>query len=446
MEKTTRLAGKNNQRIMIKITKKILFILFATFIATGNVCVAHAATSNLATGDIGEYGAWTTEHNLTVFVDNIKTDATAFQSQYEREYIDTGVPLVAKLGISFMRALTHVAHILDESLVRFVKIFLIVAFLFWAMFEGYRMITDASVKTLPTFQDIIKKAIILSIWLLLLGGGLRWFFGILMGPIVSFGSYVANIILDTVAQYGGFEFSDTCAAIRSYAATRVTDTSIVTPEFAADIICMPTRLSGFYYAAIRFGWSLIIGGFGVSMFTVLIGIILVCMFVYAAYKFAFVAFGVIADLFLVVIMLPFTAISETLNKTSYKGIAGNIYNGFHAVFAKTSSLSEQVKKFVNAAVYFVSLSIVIAISGALLAGAVTLNRETHILTILDGNVITLLITGILVAYIAGHVEDVVKTLGGGIEYAMGTELSNDVKKLYNGTKKKVAEFIKTLKK
>ena len=45
----------------------------------------------------------------------------------------------------------------------------------------------------------------------------------------------------------------------------------------------------------------------------------------------------------------YTDNSETLNKTSYKGIAGDIYNGFLGLF-KSFSLSYQVKKLIEALV------------------------------------------------------------------------------------------------
>ena len=256
---------------MKNVLKKFLSFVFV-------VCIVFCGTAraldfNLATGDIGEYGAFTTEHNRNELVQTVQNDLNGFQSGFEREYVETGVPIEAKLGVSFMRALTYTAHILDGSLVRFVKIFLIVAFIFWVMFEAYRIIKEDKVKAMPTIEDIIKKAVVLAMWLILLGIGLPRLFGMIMGPIVAFGSYVANLILDTVSQIGGFELSDTCAAIRNYALTHMTDTSIIDATTAADIMCVPTRMSGFYYGAIKFGWQLMGAGLGTSTFTFLMGLI-----------------------------------------------------------------------------------------------------------------------------------------------------------------------------
>ena len=79
-------------------------------------------------------------------------------------------------------------------------------------------------------------------------------------------------------------------------------------------------MSGFAYAAIQAGWRWIIAGFGNSAFAITCGLATIIGFIYLAWKFAFVAFGVIADLFLGIMMLPFTAIAETVGKTSHETI------------------------------------------------------------------------------------------------------------------------------
>ena len=430
---------------MKQIMKKFLSFIGMTICVIFLCTPSLAVDTNFVTGDIGDYGAWTTEHNREQLVSDIRNDMTDFESGFEQEYIDNGVPLSAKLGIVFIRALSYVAGVLDNSLVRFVNIFLVVAFLFWMMFESYKLIIDGKTKAIPTIENMLRRAFILAIWLLLLGGGLQEFFGMIMGPIIRFGSYISDIILNSVTQSGGFAISDNCAAIHTYAASHMTGANTVDVSTAANIMCVPARLAGFYYGAIKFGWSLFIHGIGTSTFSVLIGLVLTCLFLFTAYKFIFIMFGVVADLFLVIIMLPFTAIAENVSKTSYDGIAGNIYNGFLGLF-KSSDLSSQIKKFVDATIYFISFSIMIAIGGALLASAISLNNSGHTITIINGDVMTLLLTGALVAYIASHAEEFAKSIGGGIEYAMGTDLQKDLKTLYNDTKKRATEFIKALKK
>lgn len=446
MEKTARIGRQIDKQKMKKIIKRFLSIICITFVITIFATPTIAdSTGNIVTGDIGDFGTWTTEHNQNELLNNVKNDLNAFESEYGHEYVEAGVPIEARLGIVFVRALSYVSQILDSSLVRFVNIFLVIAFIFWVMLYAYQMITDGGkTKPMDAFQEIAKKGAILAIWLILLGGGIQWFFGAIMGPIFGFSSYVSNLILNATTESGGYALADNCAAIHTYATTHLGNNQIFTPEFAANIMCVPARLSGFYYGAIKFGWNLVVSGLGVSTFTLLVGLILVCLFIYTAFKFMFVAFGVVADLFLVIIMLPFTAIAETVNKTSYKGIAGDVYNGFLGLF-KSSNLSSQIKKFVDASIYFISLSIIIAIAGALLASAVQLNSDTHLITVLNGDVVTLLLTGALVAYLAAHADEFAKTIGGAIDYAIGSDLQKDLKTVYNDTKKKAEAFIKALK-
>ena len=430
---------------MIRTIKNFLSKIFIAVFAVTLVCGAScAATDNFTTGEIGEFGAWSTDANRELFVSNLSSDLNDFDAGFQKQYVDTGVPIEAKLGMAFMNALSHVAKILDMSLVRFVNIFLLVAYLFWVMFEVYNTMKSPEPKTRSTVENIVRKGVILAIWLILMNGELQKLFGYIMGPIVAFGSYIAGFILDAVASAGGLALSDNCAAIQQYAVANASEHLITDAKFAGEILCVPTRLSGFYYAAILYGWGLIKTGIGLSAFTCLAGIVLVGTFTYAAFKFLFVAFGVIADLFLVVIMLPFTAISETLPQTSYDGIAGKIYNGFLGLF-KPVSLKEQITKYVDAAMYFISLSIVVAIGGAILAYVIQYNPQTHTFSFVGRSGIELFLVGALVAYIASHCEEIAKTLGGAIDYALGTKLSNDVQTLYKDLKAKTKNIYKTIR-
>ena len=426
---------------IVNFLSKVFVAIFALSLLCG---ASYAVTDNLTHGDVGDFGTWATDANREMFISNLGSDLNSFESGFQKQYIDTGVPIEAKIGMAFMNALSHVAKVLDMSLVRYINIFLLVAYMFWVMFEAYRAMTDAKGNIRETVEKVLRKGVILGFWLILLDGELQKLFGYLMGPIVWVGSYVANFILDAVANAGGFALSNSCEAVQQYAVANASDALVTDAKFAGQILCLPTRLSSFYYAAILYGWELIKTGIGLSAFTCFCGIALITMFTYAAFKFLFVAFGVIADLFLVVITLPFTAISETLNKTSYEGIAGKIYNGFLGVF-KPLSLTEQINKYINAAIYFVSLSIVVAIGGAILASVIQYQPGTHTFTLGNHSGIELFLVGALVAYIAGHSDVIAKQLGGAVDYALGTKLSDDIKKLYQELKTKTKKIYTTVR-
>ena len=404
----------------------------------------------LLTGDIGDFGAWTTEHNQMELLGDVKEDIQSLTSNFQQQYIDTGVPIEAKIGVAFVGGLSFVSEILDRTLVRFVNAFLLLAFFFWLSFEIYKKIIEGKGIPRDSIKEWVKRGAILGIWIILLGGGLQQLFSMLMGPIVAVGSYVSGLVIDSVFATGNIQLSDTCNAIRQYAAANTAPGTPIDAQTVANIMCVPTRLSEFYYAAIKYGWTLTLSGLGVSAFTFLIGVVFVCLFTYTAFKFAFVSFSVISELFLVIIMLPFTAITETIGKTSYNGIPGQVFNAFLGLF-KSMSLSDQVNKFIQTAIYFVSMSIIVAIGGAILANAVALNSQTGALTVLNGDTLTLLISGALVAYIAMHIEDMAKQIGGAIDYAknenaLGNKLQQDVTTLFKDVKTKTTNFIDKIRK
>ena len=437
---------------MKKFLKNLLSKMLITIVALMLVCPKTFADDEqaLLTGDLGDFGAWTTEHNQMELLGDVKEDIQSLTSNFQQQYIDTGVPIEAKIGVAFVGGLSFVSEILDRTLVRFVNAFLLLAFFFWLSFEIYKKIIEGKGIPRDSIKEWVKRGAILGIWIILLGGGLQQLFSMLMGPIVAVGSYVSGLVIDSVFATENIQLSDTCNAIRQYAAANTAPGTPIDAQTVANIMCVPTRLSEFYYAAIKYGWTLTLSGLGVSAFTFLIGVVFVCLFTYTAFKFAFVSFSVISELFLVIIMLPFTAITETIGKTSYNGIPGQVFNAFLGLF-KSMSLSDQVNKFIQTAIYFVSMSIIVAIGGAILANAVALNSQTGALTVLNGDTLTLLISGALVAYIAMHIEDMAKQIGGAIDYAknenaLGNKLQQDVTTLFKDVKTKTTNFIDKIRK
>ncbi|MBQ3039627.1 MAG: hypothetical protein IJD41_03675, partial [Alphaproteobacteria bacterium] len=154
----------------------------------------------------------------------------------------------------------------------------------------------------------------------------------------------------------------------------------------------------------------------------------IIMFIVNAWKFTFMAFGVIADLFLAIIMLPFTAVAETVTKTSYKGIPGTIYNTFTGLF-KTESLKAQIGRVISAAIYFIVLAVVIAVCVALMSGFVGVNSVTMAPELKDVGVMPMLITGFLVWYLANRADEIAKDWGGSIKDEFGKKLRGDVETL-----------------
>ncbi|MCQ2562264.1 MAG: hypothetical protein MJ158_01445 [Alphaproteobacteria bacterium] len=103
-----------------------------------------------------------------IFVSKVSSDATNFQQGLNSDLEQTNfVPIEAKLALMFMKAVSAIDPILQMSLVRFVIIFLLIAFTFWVGIEGYNLaITTGDYK--KTIYNIIKQGLIISVWIMVL--------------------------------------------------------------------------------------------------------------------------------------------------------------------------------------------------------------------------------------------------------------------------------------
>ena len=432
-------------KLIRKFLSKIIVAIACIFISLSAI-----AETNMPSGDIGDYGTFATEQNMTSFKKSLvgeNGDLIQFQETFQQQLVRDYVPVEARVGISMMNALTHVAKILDTSLVPFMVAFIIVMYLFWIMFEAYNFISRGDGNVQKLIMDIGKKAIWIIIWIAILEIGPAKLFMWAMGPIVSIGTYLADFILNAIAAVSGAILPDTCGAIHEYAVANTTPDMLMDANAAADLMCVPTRLSGFFTSAIAVGWKWMIAGIGRSAFSFVMGAIFVAVFVWNTWKFALMALGVIMDLFLGVLMLPFTALAETITPTSYKGLAGNIFNGFLKLFdVGTVKLDAQINRFVNAAIYFVSLSIVIAVCAGLLYGIIGTNMANEIPTLENDGFIPALLTGLLVAYLANRADEFAKDIGGGasVDDSFGKKFGEDIKTLANDTYKTAKDWAKAI--
>lgn len=433
----------------MKHIRKFLSKIFIAIICAV-ISVSAIAATNAPAGDIGDYGTFATEHNMEMFRDALvgeNGDLVYFQNEFQNQLVRDYVPVEARVGLALMNALTHVAKILDTSLVRFMVIFIIVMYLFWVMFEAYNFMTAGTGDVKKLVMDLGKKAIWIIIWIAVLEIGPAQLFMYAMAPIVSIGTYLSDFILNAVAAVSGAVLPDTCDAIREYAAAHTAPDMLISANAAADIMCVPTRLSGFFTSAIAMGWKWMIGGVGHSAFSFVIGAVFVVVFAWDTWKFALMALGVIMDLFLGIIMLPFTALAETITPTSYKGLAGNIFNGFLKLFnAGPVKLDAQISRFINAAIYFVALSVVIAVCAGLLYGVIGTNGANQIPTLENDGFIPALLTGLLTAYLANRADEFAKNIGGGasVETSFGTKFGEDVKTLAKDTYETAKSWAKAI--
>ena len=411
------------QKIFSKILMCVLCVL----------CLYHSsfAAGNIPYGDIGDYGSWITQDNMEKFNTNLSDDMTSFQSDFETKLHSTNfVPVEVKLGLVFMKALSSIDYVLQISLVRFTILFLFIMYAFWISLEAYKTIRESTdYKTV--LYDVFKKGLTITVWVMILEFGPAKIFTLIITPIIAFGTYLSDFILGAVAQTYNVAIPDTCATIHQYVDANNTGKMLIDADAAANIMCLPGRLSVYFYHAVASAWQWMISGFGNSATAIVVGAVCVVLFIKCIFKYAFMTLGIVADLFLKLLMLPFTAIAESMPSTSEKHYVGKIFSELLKVF-NTKKVSDIISAFINAAIYFVSLSIVIAISAALLTNiiSVTSNNTYHV-----GSAITTILCGCLVLYFAGKTEDLAKQIGGSIDNSFGKQLEGDTKTLWGNMKK-----------
>lgn len=385
-----------------------------------------------------EVVSWLTSETIQTFNKNISNDFDKFEPKINLEPT-TFVPIEAKIGLMLMKALSAIDAVLQISLVRFAVIFLLIMYAFWVGLEAYKLIRDSGdYKT--AFYNIFKQGIIIAVWIMILRYGPAKIFAMIISPILALGTYLSDFILGAVAETYKVNIPDTCGAIHNYVNADKSLELLVDADTAADILCLPSRISIYFYHATATAFQWIKYGFGHSATMVIVGIVSIVIFIKCIFKYAFMTLGVTADLFLKLLMLPFTALAESMPSNSEKNIAGQVFNGLLKVF-KTQKVSDILSSFVNVAIYFVSLSILVAICALLLTNIISLNGDNSYSV---GSAITTIISGCFILYLANRADTFVGKLGGNVDNSFGKQLQDSAQLLWNNTKKFTTNIVKSL--
>lgn len=431
-------------RILRYFCRLLICILCICFISNYSY-----GASNMPLGDVTEYGNWINAENMEKFNAAVSSDMDKFQSGFQQNLeSDTFVPIEAQIGFAFMKALSSIDYVLQISLVRFTIMFLFIMYAFWIASEAYKMIRETS-DYKKVFFEIFKKGFIIAIWVLILYYGPAKIFVMLINPILALGTGLSDFILNTTAEMFNIDIPNTCSAIHDYvnqnAVTGIANGEnaalIVPPETAANIMCLPARVSVYFYKATGMAWKWTLGGFTHSATQIVAGGVCVVLFIKCIFKYAFMTLGVVADLFLTLLMLPFTAIAEALPSTDEKGYMGQILSGFLKIF-NTKKLSDIIGVFINAAIYFVSLAIVISICAGLLSNFIDLGDSNEYMT---GRAMITILCGGLILYLANKADALAKQIGGSIDNSFGEKLFNDTKTLWDDTKSAAGKIYKNWK-
>lgn len=384
-----------------------------------------------------EHKNWLDTNDIKTFNQNISKDFDKFEPKIDLNP-NTFVPIEAKLGLMLMKALSVIDTVLQMSLVQFAIIFLLFMYIFWVGMEAYKLIRDSGNYKIALY-NIFKQGFTIAIWIIILKYGPIKIFSMIVSPILGVGTYLSDFILGAVAETYKVNIPDTCAAIHNYVNADKSLDLLVDADTAANIMCLPSRISVYFYHATATGFQWIKYGLGHSITMIVVGIVSIVIFVKCIFKYAFMALGIATSLFLTLMMLPFTALAESMPSNSEKNIAGQVFNGLLKVF-NTQKLTSVLFVFVNAAVYFVSLSIVIAICAALLANIISLDSNGGYSV---GSVITTILAGYLVLYFANQADSLAKKIGGNVDTKYFEQFQDAAKRVWGNTKNLATKLAQT---
>ncbi|MDR0803666.1 MAG: hypothetical protein LBO08_01065 [Rickettsiales bacterium] len=405
--------------------RKILFILPITYALCS--INSYAATTNTPGGSVGDFGTYLGADNIAKYKSQMTDDLAKFQNQMNQNQtqitLGTYVPPEARLAKSFMTAMSSLAKVLDRSLVPFMTAFIFALFAFWLVLESYNIVQNGG-EVKKFWHSVVWKVVIIGVWVWFINN--TYFFMEIFGPVIDFGGYITKFFLDSIITESGTAIPDNCPAITQYMSNF---NGAISPQRAANLVCAPTRMSGILWTAVHAGFTWIKTWNPLQM---VVGIAFVWVFLKAVWKFALMALNVIVDLFLCLILLPFTALTECFaGGTQLKGIAGDIFTKFATMF-NAASFENQIARFINAVVFFISLSVVIGICGAILSNTISPDLASKTPTLQDTSFMVILISGALVAYLASKAEEIAGNLGGKIEGKLAENVIGEAKQFGKG--------------
>ena len=105
----------------------------------------------------------------------------------------------------------------------------------------------------------------------------------------------------------------------------------------------------------------------------------------------------------------------------------------------TKKLSEVISIFINTAIYFVSLAIVVGVAAVLLSYIV---KTDSTYTYVVGSAMLNILCGALVLHIIDKADELAKDIGGSINNSFGEKLKTETKRKLGNAKKFAVKLIK----
>ena len=109
-------------------------------------------------------------------------------------------------------------------------------------------------------------------------------------------------------------------------------------------------------------------------------------------------------------------------------------------------MNAQIGRFVNAALHFVVLSIVVAVCAAMLSSIITTDTASMVPKLGDQGFVVTVFVSALTWWLASNASKFANEMGGKLSYDIGQNLQKDASSLWDKTKKNAKTVIEIIKK
>lgn len=363
----------------------------------------------------------------------------------------TYIPIEIRLANIIIDGIGYINEMLFPFFSNLISTLLIILLAFWLSSEAYNMINTGKT-SIENGVTIVKKIILVIIWTAVILANPAQVFMFIMGPIIQMGGNITDFIINALTN---IPIDQTCDSIKAMAMNN-TDTSILNypllnPETKGDLLCLTGRISKLYTQFITLGFQWMGRGLFMQPVSFLVGLSLVIFFVYIGFKFTLESLGIILDLILGLMILPFCAIGACFGGgLSYKGlesIPNQLFTMITSIFGK-GDYKGLITKIIKAILYFWILSVVVGICYEMMS--YTLDSQSGIFDVnyapgKNGlGIMSIILSAAITAYLIKKAPGYAEKMGGAINTAAAKPFEDGIDTLYKNSKDIMSKMLKKL--
>ncbi|MDR0448902.1 MAG: hypothetical protein LBG89_00365 [Rickettsiales bacterium] len=333
------------------------------------------------------------------------------------------IPLDIRASMFVIEGLSTIAMIVYKNLLDVMIWLLVVFFAFWFGLEAWSVM-ETKTPIGDAAKKIVKKAAIISVAIFVLNTNPAEWFMMFLGAAAHVGNYAADLFLGAAT---GMGVAQTCGDTLAYVALHGGSFGFLGPENVANVICMTGRITEFFWTGLSESLALIKSGIGSNVAFSVMGVAGAALFLWCVVRFAILTLGVVVDMTLMLMFLPFAAFKESFKDGWPKdaGAAGAMIEKIANAFGG-DDISGQIRKFVQVIIYVIAISIVASICYLLMKGVAQQNGN---------NFIYLALGGAVCAYMISQTEKIAEMMGGVVDREWAGEIRKNLESLATAAQK-----------